>query len=97
MLSSLSILPGYNKVDPCKESVNWCSYNRIPKEIRLEAMSGERVELSLDKECSWQHFDIGPWRTVWLRMTILSSYPSDKEHPDVRTAISEMALYGSED
>jgi len=97
VLSSLSILPGYNKVDPCEESVNWCLYNRIPKEIRLEAMSGERVELSLDKECAWQHYDIGPWRTVWLRMTILSSYPSDEEHPNVRTAISEVALYGSGD
>ena len=94
MLTSVHILPGYAKHDPCNTSIDWCLKNRIPQRVRLQASSGEQIELAIDNGCAWQAFDIGPWRTTSLRITILSSYPRRQEHYTDHTTISEIQLLG---
>ncbi len=93
-LTSFQILPGYNKQDPCTPDINWCLYNHIPRSVRLETREGDSVDLILDNECTWQAFDIGPWETRSLEITILSSYPRREDHPAERTAISEFLFFG---
>ncbi len=95
MLTSVQILPGYSKRDPC-DSSDWCPKNRIPQRVHLQATAGEQIELLLDNDCIWQAFDVGPWRTTSLRMTIMSSYPRREEHHTDNTTISEIQLLGWE-
>jgi hypothetical protein len=96
MLTSVGILPGYAKRDPCDNTLDWCPKNRIPQRVRLQASAGEQMELVLDNACIWQAFDIGPWHTRSLRVTILSSYPRREEHHTDYTTISEIQLLGRE-
>jgi hypothetical protein len=96
MITSLAILPGYDKRDPCDQSIYWCPKNRIPKRLRLLTSSGEQTDLALDNACAWQTFDIGPRRTRSLRVTILDSYPRQEDFPIEYTTISEVRVSGWE-
>ncbi|UCG23400.1 MAG: protein kinase [Chloroflexota bacterium] len=93
-LSSFNIMPGYAKRDPCDRSINWCLKNRIPQRILLTGSDGERQELELVNDCSWQSFEVNHWRTNWLEIRILSSYPRKEEHRTDFTAISEIQVFG---
>ena len=89
-------MPGYDERDPCDASIDWCPKNRIPRRVRLEASNGQQMELLIDNECILQAFDIGPWRTSWLQLTIQDSYPRREEHHTDNTTISEIQLLGWE-
>ena len=89
-------MPGYDKRDPCDASIDWCPSNRIPRRVRLEASDGQLMELLFDKECIRQAFEVGLWRTSWLRLTNQDSYPRREEHHTDNTTISEIQLLGWE-
>jgi len=93
-LTKFSILPGYDKRDPCDQTIDWCLKNRIPQRIRLRGSEGQQIELELLDDCFWQEFSLDSWQTETLNIQILASYSKRSEHRIDYTTISEISLSG---
>jgi len=94
LITELSLVPGYAKVDPC-DGVNRFTQNRRVRKVRLSFSDGSSVEGSFTDAPTLQPVHFAPVRTSWVQISILETYPQPAGSAGRDfTPISEVVLGG---
>lgn len=94
VVTEVRVIPGYAKIDPCKDHIDRCTWNRIPRHIKISFSNGTYGEIELDQNCGWQGANFDKVKTRSVRLTIMDSYGLLNKNGREITSISEVSVFG---